>query len=184
MLTKFILVSETCFQNSETALKNQQVSIQGLKTQIGQLAKLISEQPQGSLPSNIETNPKEQLHAITVHNDEGDDMIKRQACDSAKISSNRDDCLSSIHLNNVVAQTPLQDSPRKNVMEPHSNPRNKNRATHEERRLQIDELDEWRTYVKEKPKAHNESKRHLDKREDETTKFKVADKVLLDEQDP
>ncbi|KAK5776623.1 hypothetical protein PVK06_044583 [Gossypium arboreum] len=43
MLSKFILVSKTRFQNTETALKNQQASIQELKTQIGQLSKLISE---------------------------------------------------------------------------------------------------------------------------------------------
>ncbi|KAK5776564.1 hypothetical protein PVK06_044524 [Gossypium arboreum] len=43
MLSKFISVLETRFQNTETALKNQQASIQGLKTQIGQLSKLISE---------------------------------------------------------------------------------------------------------------------------------------------
>ncbi|KAK5823815.1 hypothetical protein PVK06_018578 [Gossypium arboreum] len=36
----------------------------------------------------------------------------------------------------------------------------------------------------EKPKVHDESKRHLDEREDETTKFKVGDKVLLDDKDP
>ncbi|PPS15881.1 hypothetical protein GOBAR_AA04693 [Gossypium barbadense] len=167
MLTKFILVSETRFQNTETALKNQQVSIQGLKTQIGHLAKLISEQPQDSLPSNTETNPREQLNAITVrdeeglaepepelskelcatrkdHSDEqfGDDTIKLQARDSAKLSSNRDDCLSSINLNNVALKPPLQDSSKKNVMELQSNLCNKNRATHEERRLQIVELDE------------------------------------------
>ncbi|PPS11139.1 hypothetical protein GOBAR_AA09494 [Gossypium barbadense] len=59
MLTKFISVSETRFQNTETVHKNQQVSIQGLETQIGQLAKLILERPQGSLPSNTETNPRE-----------------------------------------------------------------------------------------------------------------------------
>ncbi|PPS08778.1 hypothetical protein GOBAR_AA11867 [Gossypium barbadense] len=51
MLSKFISVSETHFQNTETALKNQQASIQGLETQIGQLSKLISERPQGSLPN-------------------------------------------------------------------------------------------------------------------------------------
>ncbi|KAG8488363.1 hypothetical protein CXB51_016383 [Gossypium anomalum] len=43
ILTKFIAVSETRFQNTETALKNQQASIQGLENQIGQLAKMISE---------------------------------------------------------------------------------------------------------------------------------------------
>ncbi|PPS20043.1 hypothetical protein GOBAR_AA00535 [Gossypium barbadense] len=70
------------------------------------------------------------------------------------------------------------------MMELQSNLCNKNRATHKKRRLQIDELDEWRTNVKEKPKAHDESKRHLDKRRNETMKFKAGDKVLLDEKDP
>ncbi|PPS19692.1 hypothetical protein GOBAR_AA00869 [Gossypium barbadense] len=54
MLTKLISVSETRFQNTEIALKNQQASIQGLETQMAQLSKLISERPQGSLPSNTE----------------------------------------------------------------------------------------------------------------------------------
>ncbi|KAG8493005.1 hypothetical protein CXB51_012651 [Gossypium anomalum] len=64
MLSKFISVSETHFQNTETALKSQQATIQGLETQIGQLSKLISKRPQGSLPSNTEPNPREQLNAI------------------------------------------------------------------------------------------------------------------------
>ncbi|KAG8482917.1 hypothetical protein CXB51_024488 [Gossypium anomalum] len=58
-------------QNTETALKNQQASIQGLETQIDQLSKLISERPQGSLPSNTEPNPREQLNAINVRGEEG-----------------------------------------------------------------------------------------------------------------
>ncbi|PPR83469.1 hypothetical protein GOBAR_AA37244 [Gossypium barbadense] len=113
-----------------------------------------------------------------------DNMIKLQAPDSANISSNQDDCLSSVNSSNVKVQTSLQESPRKNMIEPHSNPCNKNRVTYEERRLPIDELDEWRTHVKEKPKAHDESKRHHDKCKDETKQFKVRDKVLLDEKDP
>ncbi|PPR93094.1 hypothetical protein GOBAR_AA27581 [Gossypium barbadense] len=71
MLSKFISVSETRFQNTETALKNQPASIQGLETQIGQLSKLISEQPQGSLPSNTEPNPREHLNAISTQDKEG-----------------------------------------------------------------------------------------------------------------
>ncbi|KAG8500859.1 hypothetical protein CXB51_002880 [Gossypium anomalum] len=71
MLSKFISVIETRFQNTETTLKNQQASIQGLETQIGQLSKLIFEQPQGSLPSNTEPNPREQLNAINVQAEEG-----------------------------------------------------------------------------------------------------------------
>ncbi|KAG8498696.1 hypothetical protein CXB51_005123 [Gossypium anomalum] len=332
MFTKFISVSETHFQNIKIALKNQQASIQGLETQIGQLAKLISERPQSGLPSNTETNPREQLHTIAVHNNEvlvedelkprqdnvvdngkvnmpnavkflkgllankrklddashvelnavcsailqnrlpkklkdpgsftipcligsltvnntladlgasinimpykmfkqlglgkpkqtrmsiqladktirfprgiiedvlvkidkfifpvdfvvldidedsdiplilgrpflatartiidvgtsesilrvGDDTIKLQARDSAHISSNRDDCLSSADMNNIMAQTSFQETPRKN----------------------------------EKPKVHDESKRHHDEYRGETKQFKVGDKVLLDEKDP
>ncbi|KAK5845514.1 hypothetical protein PVK06_001705 [Gossypium arboreum] len=71
MLSKFISMSETHFQNTETTLKNQQASIQGLETQIGQLSKLISERPQGSLPSNTEPNLREQLNAINIQDEEG-----------------------------------------------------------------------------------------------------------------
>ncbi|KAA3465596.1 Integrase, catalytic core [Gossypium australe] len=76
MLKKFIAVSETRFQNTETALKNQQASIQGIENQLGQLAKQFSERSQESLPCNIETNPKEQLQAITAHDSEGLDEPK------------------------------------------------------------------------------------------------------------
>ncbi|KAG8485827.1 hypothetical protein CXB51_019172 [Gossypium anomalum] len=71
MLTKFISVSETSFQNTEIALKNQQASIQGLETQIGQLYKLISERPKGSLPSNTKPHLREQLNAINVQGEKG-----------------------------------------------------------------------------------------------------------------
>ncbi|KAK5842574.1 hypothetical protein PVK06_004947 [Gossypium arboreum] len=71
MLSKFISVLETHFQNTETVLKNQQALIQSLKTQIGQLSKLISKRLQGSLPSNIEPNPREKLNAINIQDDEG-----------------------------------------------------------------------------------------------------------------
>ncbi|KAA3486449.1 gag-asp_proteas domain-containing protein [Gossypium australe] len=55
MLTKFISVSEMCFQNTEVALKNQQVLIKRLKNQISQLAKLISERSQEGL---VESKPE------------------------------------------------------------------------------------------------------------------------------
>ncbi|PPS16017.1 hypothetical protein GOBAR_AA04560 [Gossypium barbadense] len=68
-------------------------------------------------------------------------------------------------------------------MELYSNPYLKNRATHKEERLQIDELDKWRAHVKKKPKAHDESKQHHDERKNERKQFKVGDKVLLDGKD-
>ncbi|PPS09901.1 hypothetical protein GOBAR_AA10743 [Gossypium barbadense] len=136
MLTKFISVSETHFQNTEIALKNQQASIQGLETQIGQLAKLISERLQGNLPSNIESNPREQINAITIQDAEG-------------------------------------------LVVPEPEPSNNKEPIHEEQRLQIEKLDEWRTH---KPGTHN--KQSQDKLITSPNQLKVRDKVLLDAADP
>ncbi|PPD70009.1 hypothetical protein GOBAR_DD33110 [Gossypium barbadense] len=70
-------------------------------------------------------------------------------------------------------------------MEPRSNPCDRNRTIHDERMLQIDELDEWRTHVRKKLKKHDEElMRHHDKHVDGTKQFKVGDKVLLDKTDP
>ncbi|KAG8474591.1 hypothetical protein CXB51_031240 [Gossypium anomalum] len=43
----------------------------GFQPRTSQLAKLISERPQGSLPNSTETNPREQLHGITIQYEEG-----------------------------------------------------------------------------------------------------------------
>ncbi|PPS10235.1 hypothetical protein GOBAR_AA10408 [Gossypium barbadense] len=120
MLTKFISVLETHFQNTKTVLKNQQVLIQGLKTQIGQLTKLFSERPQGSLPSDTESNPREKINAITF-------------------------------------------------------------KMRKERRLQIKELDEWRT---QKLRTPDKPKSSQDELNISTNQPQVGDKVLLDATDP
>ncbi|KAA3472708.1 Integrase, catalytic core [Gossypium australe] len=44
---------------------------QEFKDQFGQLAKQISERPQGRLPNNTETNPREQVQAVTAQDSEG-----------------------------------------------------------------------------------------------------------------
>ncbi|PPR81889.1 hypothetical protein GOBAR_AA38824 [Gossypium barbadense] len=111
-------------------------------------------------------------------------MIKLQARDFVRISSDRDDITSYVNVNNLVAQHSLQETPRKKVTEPQSNLHNKNRTNHEERILQIDELDEWWTHVKEKPRIHDEPKRLYPELKDETNQLKIGDQVLLDEKDP
>ena len=58
-MTNFISTSETRHQNQEAAIKN-------LETQMGKLAKLISERNQATLPSTSETNPHEHVKAITL----------------------------------------------------------------------------------------------------------------------
>ncbi|XP_016667428.1 pentatricopeptide repeat-containing protein At1g62930, chloroplastic-like [Gossypium hirsutum] len=73
---------------------------------------------------------------------------------------------------NIDAVTMLsnQETPRKNVIEPRSNSCKK-KTIYEERRLQIDELDEWWTNVKEKPRIHDE------KHKEATNHFKVGDQI-------
>lgn len=46
--------------------QNQQVSIKNLEQYVGQIATALSYRTQGTLPSNIETNPKEHVKAITI----------------------------------------------------------------------------------------------------------------------
>ncbi|PPR98550.1 hypothetical protein GOBAR_AA22120 [Gossypium barbadense] len=84
-------------------------------------------------------------------------MIKLQARDSEKLS--------------------------RSTNEPRSSPCN-DKTIQEEQRLQIEELDEWRTEVKEKPRIHDESRQCYDKLKGESNQLKVGDKVLLDEADP
>ncbi|PPS20131.1 hypothetical protein GOBAR_AA00444 [Gossypium barbadense] len=137
MLSKFISVSETRFRNTETALKNQHALIQGLETQIGQLSKLISERPQGSLPSNTKPNPREHLNAISTQDKEG-----------------------------FIAPEPklMQET-----------------MVSKERRLRIEDLDEWRAH---KPRTHDKPRLRQNEFDTSPNLLKVGDKVLLDVVDP
>ena len=72
-MTKFIKDSnerqkslDMILKNQETTLRNHGASIHNLETQVGQIAKILSESPQGSLPSNTEANSREHVKAITL----------------------------------------------------------------------------------------------------------------------
>ena len=66
MITKFIQTSEQRQQSTDATLRNHEAFIHNLENQVGQIAKLLSERPQGSLPGNTEPNPREQLKAVTL----------------------------------------------------------------------------------------------------------------------
>lgn len=66
------------FTKSETKFQNQDVIIRNMERQIGQLASMILERPQGSLPSNTETNPKEKVQTITLRSDKELKNSKRE----------------------------------------------------------------------------------------------------------
>ncbi|PPS01161.1 hypothetical protein GOBAR_AA19502 [Gossypium barbadense] len=170
MFSKFISVSETCFQNTKTTLKNQQASIQGLETQIGQLAKLIFERLQCSLSSNTESNSREQLNAITNQDEEGLVTLEPKPRQETEISKGKGE----VGHNKLKLEMSLKE-----VHEPFSS--NSRGSIYEERRLQIEELDEWRKY---KPRTHDKPKLRQDELNTFPNQLKVRDKVLLDTADP
>ncbi|PPS11794.1 hypothetical protein GOBAR_AA08838 [Gossypium barbadense] len=164
---------ETCFQNAETTLKNQQASIQGLETQIGQLAKLISERPQGSLPSNTESNPRDKINAITIQDAEGLVAPEPEPKQETVVSKGKGE----VDHND---QKPVSKEYKPRA--PYPNATRKGRTEEQfERRLQIEELDEWQT---QKLRTLDKLKPSQDELNTSPNQLKVGDKVLLDAADP
>ncbi|KAL7587794.1 hypothetical protein Lser_V15G40429 [Lactuca serriola] len=58
MLAYFAATSEKRHDDTDAVLINQQASIKNIKQQIGQLAKQFNERLSGTLPNNIEQNPR------------------------------------------------------------------------------------------------------------------------------
>ncbi|PPS01103.1 hypothetical protein GOBAR_AA19561 [Gossypium barbadense] len=76
-----------------------------------------------------------------------------------------------------MVQPSLQETGSKNIHKPSNN----KEPIHEERRLQIEELDEWWTH---KLKKHDKPKLCYDELNTSPNQLKVGDKVLLDAADP
>ncbi|XP_010247916.1 PREDICTED: uncharacterized protein LOC104590859 [Nelumbo nucifera] len=80
LMTKFIASAETRFQNQEASIKN-------LETQVGQLAQMISSRVQGTLPSNTEANPREQVQAITLSRGKELQEVEKKAKEEGKMGT-------------------------------------------------------------------------------------------------
>ncbi|PPS15768.1 hypothetical protein GOBAR_AA04808 [Gossypium barbadense] len=190
------------FPKTETTLKNQQASIQGLETQIGQLSKLISERPQGSLPSNTKPNLREYLNAISTEDSEGFIAPEPKLMQETMVSKGKSEVSHNKMVNEEFKpRVPYPDATRKDRSDEQFGEltlhigddtitlqaRNSNITsnieghTHEERRLRIEELDEWRAH---KPRTHDKPKLRQNKVDTSLNQLKVGDKVLLDAADP
>ena len=68
--TTFMNELKANMKNQSTILNNQAAHLRKLEVQMGQMANLLAERQQGSLPSNSEINPrgegKEHIKAITL----------------------------------------------------------------------------------------------------------------------
>ncbi|KAK5826189.1 hypothetical protein PVK06_021104 [Gossypium arboreum] len=109
----------------------------------------------------------------------GDETITIQARNSGNISEIEGDRLNhSTKIDNMVQPT-LQEMSLKEVHEPFSS--SSRGPIHEDRRLQIEELDEWQTH---KPRTHDKPKLRQNEFNTFPNQLKVGDKLLLDAADP
>src|SRR5438045_2964429 len=66
LLTKYIEGNEKRLESNDMFMKNQSASIKNLEMQMGQIHNLLANRQQGTLPSDTEKNPREQVNAITL----------------------------------------------------------------------------------------------------------------------
>ncbi|PPS09387.1 hypothetical protein GOBAR_AA11256 [Gossypium barbadense] len=172
-------MSETRFQNSETALKNQQASIQELETQIGQLSKLISKRPQGVI--ELESEPRQET-VVSEGRDEVDQNTNKPVTIEYKPrvpypNTTRKDCSDkqfgelTLRVGDNTITLQARNSGITSNIEGH---------IHEKRRPRIEELDEWRAH---KPRTHAKPKLRQNKPDTSPNQLKIGDKVLLDAAD-
>ncbi|KAL2454786.1 Uncharacterized protein Adt_47711 [Abeliophyllum distichum] len=66
MFQQYMQKTDKVLERLDINSQNQQASIRKIETQIGQLALQLSDRRPGTLPSTTETNPREQVNAITT----------------------------------------------------------------------------------------------------------------------
>ncbi|PPS03505.1 hypothetical protein GOBAR_AA17157 [Gossypium barbadense] len=123
-----------------------------------------------SLPSNTESNPREQLNTITVQDKEGLVELEPESRQGIVVSKGKGE---------VVHSGQKSETRSKSIHEPCSS--NNKEPIYEEQRLQIEELDEWQT---QKSRAHDRPKPRHNEPNVSPNQLKVGYKVLLDAANP
>ncbi|PPS06276.1 hypothetical protein GOBAR_AA14372 [Gossypium barbadense] len=110
----------------------------------------------------------------------GDDTVTLQARDSVKTSKTQANAIKPVD-DKTNIQSFLQELPRTKTIEIVHYYHEENKDVHEERRLRIEELDEWREH---KPRTHDKLKLRKHKPDTSPNQLPVGDTVLLDAVDP
>ncbi|PPR93310.1 hypothetical protein GOBAR_AA27360 [Gossypium barbadense] len=110
----------------------------------------------------------------------GDDAVTLQAWDSVKTSRTQDTAIKTVDDKSNI-QSSLQELPQTKTTETVCYYHEENKYVHEERRLRIEELDEWQEH---KPRTHDKLKLRRKKPDTSPNQLKVGDTVLLDSVDP
>ncbi|PPS01881.1 hypothetical protein GOBAR_AA18780 [Gossypium barbadense] len=109
-----------------------------------------------------------------------DDTVTLQAHDSFRTSKTQDNAIKPVD-NKSNTQSSLQEPPRTKTTETVHYYHVENKDTHEEQRLQIEELDEWQAH---KPRTYDKPKLCQNKPDTSPNQLQVGDKDLLDATDP
>ncbi|PPR84625.1 hypothetical protein GOBAR_AA36088 [Gossypium barbadense] len=100
----------------------------------------------GSLPSNTEPNPRENLNAISTQDKEGYTTLEPEIQQDNAMNKGREE---------VNNNDPKQELPQTKTTETVHYYHEENKDVHEERRLRIEELGGW---LEHKPRTHDKSK--------------------------
>ncbi|XP_022019258.1 uncharacterized protein LOC110919293 [Helianthus annuus] len=103
MSEKRYKLHEERFMAQEGKMRSQKASIQTIENQVGQLAKMLSERPQGSLPGNTEPNPRGHVNAVMARSGKATGPDKS---DSPPITDTvQTDASDEVHARRVPAST-------------------------------------------------------------------------------
>jgi len=83
----FMVNTETKIENHKSLIRKQASSIHNQEVQVGQISNLLSARTQGSLPSNTDKIPKEQVHVIILRSGK---QLKQVQKESSKIIHQKD----------------------------------------------------------------------------------------------
>lgn len=93
-MMKFLQCTKVKFQTQDnrltsiqTTLRNQQSSIQNIENQVGQLARILSERPQGSILCITKVNPIEHFKAIIMRSGQEVEMRAKKIQATKKVRS-------------------------------------------------------------------------------------------------
>ena len=80
--------TEIKVEKQEALKKNQTSFIHNVKVQVRQIVNLLSARTQGSLMSNIEKNPKKQVHVITLKSEKELEHVQKSFAESVHQKKN------------------------------------------------------------------------------------------------
>ncbi|PPS12673.1 hypothetical protein GOBAR_AA07969 [Gossypium barbadense] len=110
----------------------------------------------------------------------GDDAVTLQARDLVKTFKTQDNAIKNVD-DKTNIQSSLQELPRTKTTETVHYYHEENKDVYEERRLRIEELDEWQEH---KLRTHDKPKLRKNKPDTSPNQLQVSDTVLLDVVDP